>query len=130
MVLLGQPVADGLQESKHVTKQRLYPYRGEPICIGYEFGLTPTAVLGQNLDGRIPIFAALPCVRGGVRQHMRDEVLPWISRHAPWALMDWRNVIGRYDPAGDTPVQSDINESPAQVLREMLPGDWQLGAVS
>jgi hypothetical protein len=129
-VQFGQAVAEGFSGTSHVSRDRLYPVRSEPVHLGVDFGLTPCVVVGQEIGGRIQINAALACERGGIRQHIEEAVAPWLSQHAPWVFSNWRMILGSYDPSGDAPVQTSIDESPARVLQELLPGDWQPGPVS
>jgi hypothetical protein len=129
-VQLGEQVAQGFNENAHIATRRLYPVRGEQIFIGQDFGLTPASIIGQELRGRVFIYTALPCQRGGIRQHIEYTVEPWLTRNAPWALMRSNVIEGGYDPAGETPEQADIDQSPVLTLEELLPGYWEPGQVS
>lgn len=129
-VLLGDQVADGFNEDRHVSVTRLKPIKGEPLFISLDFGHTPAAIIGQSWRGRKLVYAALPCARGGIRQHMRDSVLPWLTVNAPWAIRNESMIQGAYDVSGDTEEQADIDQSPMLVVMEMLPGFWEPGAVS
>jgi hypothetical protein len=130
MVQLGQAVAEGFNESIHVSYERPFPVQGEQIFVGCDFGLTPTVIIGAEFQGKVEIFAALPCERGGIKQHLEFAVIPWFAKHAPWALNDMGIIQGSYDQSGDTPSQSNSDESPAQVLQDALAGYWQPGPVS
>ena len=81
--MLGQPVAQGFREDRHVSPQRLKPFKGEPLQLGQDFGLTPATIIGQNINGKLPIYAALPCAHGGVKQHLEQKVIPWLQAHRP-----------------------------------------------
>lgn len=129
-IMLGKQVADGFREDLHVSNERLRPIVGEPLAMGFDFGHTPTITIGQFIRGQRRVYAALSCERGGVKQHVEDAVLPWLSAHAPWALRRSDMLYGCYDPAGNTAEQSDIDRDPASVLQQLLPGLWFPGPVS
>jgi hypothetical protein len=57
-------------------------------------------------------------------------MIPWFARQAPWALRTCGMIHGGYDPSGNTEEQADTDQSPILVIEELLPGDWQEGAVS
>lgn len=128
-VMLGKQVADGFNEDVHVAKERLFPIKTEPLLIGFDFGHTPTCVIGQVWRGERRIYAALNCERGGVKQHLEHAVFPWLQAYAPWAMENRQMVVGCYDPAGNTKEQSDIERDPASVLQDMWPGLWFPGPV-
>lgn len=129
-IMLGKQVAEGFNEDLHVAKERLRPMPGEPLLVGFDFGHTPTIVIGQVWRGQRRIYAALSCEHGGVKQHLENAVLPWLHAHAPWAIRNPGMLVGCYDPAGNTAEQSDIDRDPAAVLQAGLPGLWFPGPVS
>jgi hypothetical protein len=129
-VQLGKAVAEGFNPARHVSQSRLYPKRGEPLFLGQDFGHTPATIIGQELHHRVYVYAAIPCDHGGVRQHITHNVKPWLVRHAPWVFESRELILGGYDPAGNTEEQADTDQSPILVLEELLPGFWELGAVS
>jgi hypothetical protein len=131
VVLLGPQVAEGFRESLHVARTRLRPVEGEPLVLGQDFGHTPATVIGQPWRGELRILAALPCDRGGVRQHVETSLLPWLSRHAPWTLTARRTLLrGVYDPAGETADESDIERNPVEALECAVGGLWWPGPVA
>jgi len=101
-VQLGAQVAVGFNEDFHVSRERLHPVRGEPLFFGVDFGLTPCVTIGQDIHGQIRVYASLACERGGIRQHLEYDVIPWLTRNAPWCLRDASMVLGGYDPSGNT----------------------------
>jgi hypothetical protein len=129
-VLLGRQVAEGFREDLHVARERLRPVRGEPLLLGQDFGLTPTTVIGQVVNGERRILAALACERGGIRQHLENSVIPWLQTHAPWALQTPTAMIrGCYDPSGETGEESDIERNAVATLEQKLGGLWYPGPV-
>jgi len=128
-LLMGAQVAEGFREDCHVASERIYPIDGEPLLLGQDFGHTPTTIIGQPWRGQRRVYAALTCERGGVKQHLEEAVIPWLSQYAPWTLQDRRKLIGCYDPAGQTGEQSDIERDPISTLESMLGGLWYPGPV-
>ena len=128
-LMLGPQVADGFSLDLHVAKDRLYPFPNEPLGFGIDFGLTPTVVIGQPGQGQRRIYAALTLAHGGVSQLMEQEVLPWLSKYAPWCLRNPGMVYGCYDVSGETGEQADVERSAVQILETKLPGLWFPGPV-
>ena len=128
-IMLGPQVADGFSLDLHVAKDRLNPVEGEPIGIGLDFGLTPTAIIGQPAHGQRRVYASLTLPHGGVRQLIEDEILPWLAQHAPWCLRSRGMLYGCYDVSGETGEQSDVERSVMQIVESLLPGLWFPGPV-
>lgn len=128
-ILVGAQVAEGFREDRHVAQTRLDPVEGEPLLLGVDFGHTPTVIIGQPYRGSRRVLAALSCEHGGIKQHLEDAVLPWLTMRAPWALRQRGMIVGCYDPAGETGEQSDIEKDPVSTLEELLPGLWFPGPV-
>lgn len=136
-VILGEQVAVGFNYDAHVAVgRRLAPARGSTLWLGQDGGLTPTTIIGQrvfvNGTWRVQINAALASKHDGIRQHMKNLVLPWLGEHAPWFQEDPSRIQVRYDPALDTDEQADIEVNPMRVMRSLLqatyrpgPVDWQ-----
>jgi len=130
VVILGKQVADGFSEDVHVSRETLRAAEGEPLFVGQDFGHTPATTIGQMWRGFIRVLAALPCERGGVKQHIENSVIPWIMNNAPWALRTGRTMIrGCYDVSGETGEQTDIDQNPIGTLESLLPGLWAPGPV-
>jgi len=129
-VILGKQVAEGFREDLHVSRETLRPVEGEPLFVGQDFGHTPATIIGQLWRGFIRVLVALPCERGGVKQHIQNSVLPWFLSHAPWAIRGGRTMLrGCYDPSGETGEQTDIDQNPVGTLEAMLGGIWSPGPV-
>lgn len=128
-ILLGPQVADGFRRELHVAKERIFPVKGEPLALGVDFGLTPSVIVGQHAHGYRRVYAAFPCQRGGIKQLMENDVIPWIDKYAPWALQQSQMIYGCYDPAGQTAEESDIERNPVGTLEKILPGLWFPGPI-
>lgn len=129
-LVIGEAVAVGFRSEIHVAPSPLLPMLNIPLVCGHDAGLTPVTVIGQEVQGEIRVLAALVSERAGTRQHLENLVLPWLAIHAPWAMRTASMLMHYYDPAMDTPDQSNVESSPVSVLREVLGGATYPGAVS
>ena len=134
-LLLGAQVAQGFNADTHVAYgRRLQPlHEWGPLWIGQDGGHTPTSVIAQRQQGRVCIVAAITSEHAGMRQHVEQELLPWLAQHAPWAVSTGRDheaLRVAYDPSLDTDEQADIESNPLRVMRRLLPGVYRAGPVS
>ncbi len=128
---LGETVAVGFRGELHVAPDRLEPVAGFPLVLGHDAGLTPVTVIGQAVQGEVRVLVALASDRAGTRQHLEALVQPWLATRAPWATGTGASLLLHYyDPSMDTPEQSNLEQSPIRVLREVLGGTTYPGAVS
>jgi hypothetical protein len=128
---LGEAVAVGFRSELHVSAGRLEPFPGLPLILGHDAGLTPVTIIGQPVQGEVRVFAALVSSRAGTRQHLEALVLPWLATRAPWATGAGSSLLVHYyDPAMDTPDESNLESSPLSVLRQVCGGSSYPGAVS
>lgn len=127
-LMLGPQVAVGFDHETHVRPAP--PMPDTPVWIGQDGGLTPTSILGQRVGGRVRIVASLASVDAGIRQHLKDLVLPWLGERIPRALQDPEMVRVWYDPSLDTDSQADVETNPVRVMRSLLPGRYHPGPVS
>lgn len=99
----GMPVWPEFRESVHVAAKPFLLEPGLPILMGWDFGLTPVAILGQMTQrGQLRIGHELPSSGIGVRRHLAQTVNPFIRNHYP------SNVIkSTGDPAGSARAQSN-----------------------
>jgi hypothetical protein len=131
-ILLGQAVARGWNGMNHVAEKNYEPVEYAPLWIGWDAGHTPSTIIGQRVEGRVRVYAAL-CTQGaGTRQHIDAQVRPWLEAHAPWALRrrDDPMLFHAYDPSMNTGDQSDTDASPIRVIQSLLGGVLRAGAVS
>lgn len=133
-VQLGEQVAHGFRYDAHVaTGKRLKPSPEAALWIGQDGGESHTwvSVIGQRIQGRVRIYAALLSEPSGARQHARELLLPWLSEHAPWTLerRDERVVVV-YDQAMDSTDPGDAESNPLRTFRALLPGQYKPGPVS
>lgn len=113
--LSGQPVFRAFNSDMHVSKKSLSHIKSttHPLVIGFDFGLTPACVIGQQDPfGRALIYADLTSEGMGVLRFIREKLKPLLStRFAGMPLI----IIG--DPAGSQRAQTD-ERSVFDVLRQ------------
>lgn len=102
----GKPVYFGVYNDLfHVSKTPLGVFRGLPIHLGWDFGLTPACTVGQvTPSGQLRILREYECQRGGVKQFASDIVKPALNR-----LFTGMPIISTGDPAGKAGAQADID---------------------
>jgi hypothetical protein len=128
-IIRGPQVAVGFNEDRHVSREPIRIFKGEPLLLGVDGGLTPTLLIGQAIHGWLRIIAALTIDRGGMRQLLETYVVPWMVDRAPWVLRANNLIKGVYDPAMPDD-ESDSDRNPVKVLQEILGGQWQPGPTS
>lgn len=99
----GKPVYPEWNDRVHVASEPLKPTRGLPIILGWDFGLTPSCIIGQMMpNGRLHILEELVAEDMGIRQFASDVVRP--------VLTTKYNGFARFsegDPAGQIRAQTD-----------------------
>jgi hypothetical protein len=128
-LILGEKVTPQFTDA-HCAKARLRPVPNVRLWLGHDGGHTPTTVIGAHYQGSVLIYAALSSTQAGTRQHVQQLVRPWLAANAAWALRSPSTMLAhRYDPAMATGEQADIDQDPVRVLRELLGGSMDQGAV-
>jgi len=100
------------------------------LCIGWDGGHMPSAVICQLVGGQVRVYAALNDMKAGVLQLIEDQVAPWLIQHAPWARHGGGGLTHVIDPSMATAGQADIRESAETVIRETLRGRIIKGPVA
>lgn len=98
----------------HIINEQPEPLHGIPMLIGFDFGLTPAAVIGQQQDDRLIIFEELIEVNMGATRFF-EKVRSHIMLHYPSFGDLKKNWLCFIDPAGLQRVQTD-ESSCAQAL--------------
>lgn len=104
----GRPIYEHqFNEVMHVSTDELWPQKGLPVYIGFDFGLTPSAIFGQiNTIGQLRIIDELVSESMGIDTFVRETVMPLIkNKYRDNELI----VVG--DPAGVS--RSDTDERTA-----------------
>jgi hypothetical protein len=103
--LAGQPVFRSFDGDYHVAKNPLVPILNgmRPVLIGMDFGLNPSAVVGQiDAMGRLLLYRSLTADGMGLLRFLRTILKPELAQTFPGAPI---LVIG--DPAGTARAQTD-----------------------
>lgn len=78
--LRGQPVWPAFRKEMHVSRRPLSILPGVPILIGFDAGLTPSAILGQmDTHGRVLVLRELVSAGMGARRFCRERLLPILN---------------------------------------------------
>lgn len=103
MVTDGKPVYPEYQDSAHCSEVELEPYKGLPILLGWDFGLTPAVVFAQiTPKGELNVIDEIVSENMGIRQFIQDAVKPHIVAHYRGF-----NFESYGDPAGSQRAQSN-----------------------
>jgi len=100
----GKPVyQDVYSEERHVAERPLGIYRGAPIYLGFDFGLTPACVMGQiSPHGQLRILREFTSESTGIRQFVQTVIRPALLNEFPGMPL-----ISTGDPAGAQRSQVD-----------------------
>jgi len=111
----GKPVYAGVyNDTFHLSPRPLGIFRGIPLLLGWDYGLTPACIIGQQApNGQLRILREYVCERGGIKQFATDTVKPAIAQLFPGMSLD---SIG--DPAGEQAAQTDMT-TPAEWLANL-----------
>lgn len=79
-LVTGKPVYPEYNDKLHCPEQGIIPIKSLPIGLGWDFGLTPSCVIGQlTSTGQLLIHDELFSEDMGVRQFARDVVKPLLA---------------------------------------------------
>jgi hypothetical protein len=107
----GKPVYPMFAPDVHIAKEEIPIGAGLPVYVGLDFGLTPSAVLGQKVRGRWLLQSEIVAVDMGIvrfAEVLRNEL------STRFAACSEVYIYG--DPAGDFRAQTD-ESTPFQILR-------------
>lgn len=123
-VYSGKPVYPDFDKNIHITKEAIEPVLGIPLLRGWDFGLTPAAIVAQYVDEQLLILREFTSASIGT-DRFSDIVLKQCKILYPaWReqFENWRDFI---DPAGQNRAESDETTS-ADILSEkglhIIPG--------
>ena len=116
VVFSGKPVYKGaFIEDVHVSNKPLGMYKGLPLQLGWDFGLTPSCVIAQvSPKGQLRVLRELVCDDGGIKQFYQDQVKPMLS-----TLFPGMPLISGGDPAGGQRSQADSDVTCLSTLKDM-----------
>lgn len=107
----GKPVYAEYNDSLHC--KAIQPLQGVPLDIGFDFGLTPAAIITQkDARGRLLVLDELCGEDMAIRQFLQDLLIPQLTKIYPqwWAGKDRKDepMIRCFgDPAGAQRAQTD-----------------------
>lgn len=107
----GKPVFARFSEYKHVAKEVIVPHRGAPLMLGFDFGLSPACIFGQQLYQGIRIVDELVAGDESLEDFLDQLVLPLLTSKYPGF-----SVMAVGDPAGVGRTALD-KRTPFDVLR-------------
>lgn len=109
----GRPVYPSWRDSTHVAQEPINPVANLPLLIGVDFGLTPAAIIAQQLaDGRWLILDEFCADDAGVARFGNA-----LTRHVAQTFPHHKVVAVYCDPAGNQRAQTD-ERTAMDVLRE------------
>lgn len=104
-IMDGKPVYPEYADMIHCPEQVIAPMEKLPIMLGWDFGLTPSCIIGQlSPRGQLIILDELVAENMGIRQFATEVVVPYLSSN--YAKF---SIHSTGDPAGVQRAQS--NES-------------------
>ena len=114
VVTEGKPIyREQWNDALHVNAN-IEPNPASPLLIGLDFGLTPSAILGQETtQGAIHIFAEVVADGMGIKQFMKHALRPVLNRHYKGYTLE---LVG--DPAGNRRSDTD-EETVFKILDEL-----------
>ena len=128
---LGELVATGYSPEIHVAATPLEPSSSHVLAIGWDGGHSPSAVIGQYIDGQVRIYASLNDLKIGVQELIEDQVIPWLTQHAPWVRKSGGGSLLAHvlDPSMKTGAEHSIKQSSDRTIWDALRGRIGYGPV-
>ena len=112
----GKPVYPEWHGSFHI-QENLAVYRGLPLIIGVDFGLTPAAAIGQVTPrGQMRILSEVVTEDMGIRRFIEDALKPVLATEFPGMRF---TIIG--DPAGAQRAQTDERTCFDEFVKARMP---------
>jgi len=105
----GHPVYDEYVDEIHCVKG-IEAVGNAPLYIGLDFGLTPAAVICQQMNGRLVVVDEVTATRAGIKQ--------FLTVLRPYLSMNYKDCVVEEwycDPAGNQKSQADMT-SPFDVM--------------
>jgi hypothetical protein len=113
----GKPVYGDFNRTLHVSTTAIKPEPGIPLLIGWDFGLTPAAIVAQLVGRQLKILREFIETNGSISKlapvvegYLNTNFLPWV--HAD-------NITHYIDPAGFQKAQTD-ERTCADVMRTVF----------
>ena len=117
-IVTGKPVYTEYSDSVHLAKNELEPYRGVPILLAYDFGLTPAcAIMQLSPRGQLRMLDEKVSEDMGIERFAEDIIKPMMLK------LKYRGCkfFGVGDPAGGARSQADETTCFQMLQRKGLP---------
>ncbi len=105
-IFMGQPVYPEFNRNIHVIGEEPEPSIGLPLLVGFDFGLTPAAVIAQYEMGVLTIIKEIVEINVGAQRFA-----PMVAEYIKMKYPEWSNlskdVLCYIDPAGFNKSDSD-----------------------
>jgi len=125
----GATLLPGFNEATHVAPGALTLTPYGDLTLGWDSAVgahTHCTVIGERVNRRVHLVACLVSEGTGLDQHLRDVVLPWFQRHAPWVLTPQAKSAGCLvhwvDPSMTVKDGGNYEMSPELRVRRALGG--------
>lgn len=101
----GKPVHPAYRQSIHYSKSVITAVPNEPLYIGWDFGLTPAAIIMQYINSQVRVLDECYTFSMDLEQFLINLFLPkYYTKYEAWFKS--RNYVSTGDPAGATPGQA------------------------
>jgi hypothetical protein len=103
-VFTGKPVFEEIYaDGRHFSAEPLSIYRGLPLRLGWDFGLTPACIAAQlSPRGQLRVLREWICENGGLREFVESIVKPALANEFHGMV-----ILSHGDPAGSQRGQVD-----------------------
>jgi hypothetical protein len=113
----GMPVYPNYRGDLHIARRTILPHMGLPMLVGWDFGLTPAAVVCQLQGDSLKVIREYVSKNEGIKT-FSPTVMNDLKMHYPeWEPKDYFHFI---DPAGFQRAQTDARTC-AQEMQESAP---------
>lgn len=109
----GKPVFPEFREERHVAREALQPSEHAGLMIGVDFGLSPSAILLQEVMGRWRALSEVVAMQDMGAKQFGQWLKRELFQHYPGY-----SVMLAPDPAGDDRAQTD-ETTPIQIMRAL-----------
>jgi len=115
----GMPIYPNFRKDLHLASTRLMPHMGLPLLIGWDFGLTPSAVLTQLQGNSLKVLHEWVSQNEGIKT-FAPKVMGEINTLYPSWSNPYKDHYHFIDPAGFQRAQTDARTC-AQEMEESAP---------
>lgn len=114
----GKPVYPEFSEVRHVAAKTMEPFRGLPLIVGWDFGLTPAAVICQiSSKGQMRVLDEAIGEDIGLRQFIANVVKPLLTNK-----YQGMKVTSVFDPSGVARSDTDEKSCAMELVAAQLGG--------